>query len=376
MGQPTATNRGLAVAGLLLLLAGLSGGLLGIRLLLAAGLVGGLALVALSLRRNASLSGYAFTLWVLTFVSASMTYPEAFRSWGGYPLSNLIVPLIQIIMFGMGTHLSLRDFTRVLAMPWPVLIGFVLHFLVMPLSGWAVAHLFGFEGALAAGVILVGAAPSGVASNVITYLAGGNVALSVTITACSTLAAPIMTPLAVKLLAGQYVAVSFVEMMVTIIKIIIVPIGVGLVVNRLLRGRGSWMERILPLVSMGGICFIIAIITSLSRDKLLEVGFALIAAVAIHNCVGYLLGYWGSRLLGLAEADCRTVAIEVGMQNAGMASGLAISVLKSAEAALAPAIFGPWMNVSGSLLASWWRARPVMNVAADPSSAPLPGASS
>ncbi|MFI5183419.1 MAG: bile acid:sodium symporter family protein [Vicinamibacteria bacterium] len=376
MSQPSAGNRGLAVAGLVLLLAGIAGGLVGSRPLLAAGLAGGPALVALSLRRNPSLSGYAFTLWVLSFVAGSMTYPEAFRAWGGYPLSNLIVPLIQIIMFGMGTHLSLRDFTRVLAMPWPVLIGFVLHFLVMPLSGWAVAHLFGFEGALAAGVILVGAAPSGVASNVITYLAGGNVALSVTITACSTLAAPIMTPLAVKLLAGQYVAVSFVEMMVTIIKIIIVPIAFGLVVNRALRGRGSWMERALPLVSMGGICFIIAIITSLSRDKLLVVGFALIAAVAIHNGVGYLLGYWGSRLCGLAEADCRTVAIEVGMQNAGMASGLAISVLKSAEAALAPAIFGPWMNVSGSLLASWWRARPLVTPAGDSGSTPVSRSSS
>jgi BASS family bile acid:Na+ symporter len=109
---------------------------------------------------------------------------------------------------------------------------------------------------------------------------------------------------------------------------------------------------------MGAICIVIAIITALSRDKLLQVGLALIAAVAIHNGAGYLLGYWGSRLAGLREVDCRTVAIEVGLQNAGMASGLAISVLKSAEAGLAPAIFGPWMNVSGSILASWWRARP------------------
>ena len=364
MGQPLTTDRGLAGAGLVLLVAGVGGGLLGVRPLLAAGLVGGLALVALSLRRNPSLSGYAFTLWVLTFVSASMTYPEAFRTWGGYPLSNLIVPLIQIIMFGMGTDLSVRDFTRVLSMPWPVLVGFVLQFLVMPLSGWAVTRLFGFEGALAAGVILVGAAPGGVASNVITYLAGGNVALSVTMTACSTLAAPVMTPLAMKLLAGQYVPVSFTDMMISIIKMIIVPIVAGLLVNRALHGRAPWMQRALPLVSMGGICFIIAIITALSRDKLLQVGFLLIAAVAIHNGVGYLLGYWGSRLCGLVEADCRTVAIEVGLQNAGMASGLAISVLKSAEAALAPAVFGPWMNVSGSILASWWRARPAPAVSA------------
>jgi BASS family bile acid:Na+ symporter len=349
-----------------LLLAGLGGGAFGARPLLAFGLVGGLVLVALSLRRNPALSGYAFTLWVLAFVAAGMTYPEAFLAWGGHPLSNLIVPLIQIIMFGMGTDLSVRDFTRVLSMPWPVLIGFVLQFLVMPLAGWTVAHVFGFEGAIAAGVILVGSAPGGVASNVITYLAGGNVALSVTMTACSTLAAPLMTPLGMKLLAGQYVPVSFTEMMVSIVKMIIVPIVAGLVVNRALHGRAPWMRRALPLVSMGGICFILAIITALSRDKLLQVGFALIAAVAIHNAAGYLLGYWGARLCGLVEADCRTVAIEVGLQNAGMASGLAISVLKSAEAALAPAVFGPWMNVSGSLLASWWRVRPASPASSRP----------
>lgn len=358
MSQPTAVSRGLGVGGLLLLGTGLVGAALGLRLLLAAGVVGGLALLALSLRRSPRLSGYSFTLWVLAFVGASMAYPEAFRAWGGFPLATLIVPLIQVIMFGMGTGLSVGDFTRVLAMPWPVLVGLVLHFLVMPLSGWSLTRIFGFEGAVAAGVILVGSAPAGVASNVITYLARGNVALSVTMTACSTLASPVMTPLAMKLLAGQYVPVSFGEMMVSIVKMIILPIAAGLVVNRILHGRAAWMKSTLPLVSMGAICFIIAIITSLSRDKLLQVGLALIAAVAIHNAVGYLLGYWGARLAGLVEADCRTVAIEVGLQNAGMASGLAISVLKSAEAGLAPAIFGPWMNVSGSILASWWRARP------------------
>lgn len=358
MHERAAVGRGLPVAGAALLLAGIAGGVVGSRPLLAAGLVAGLALLALSLRRSAHLSGYAFTLWVLAFVSASLTYPEAFRAWWGYPLANLIVPLIQIIMFGMGTTLSVRDFTRVLTLPWPVLIGFVLQFLVMPLSGFTVAKVFGFEGAVAAGVILVGAAPGGVASNVMTYLAGGNVALSVTMTACSTLASPFMTPLAMKILAGQYVPVSFREMMVSILWMIIVPIVAGLAANRILHGRAGWMPRALPVLSMGSICFIIAIITSLSRDRLLQVGLALIMAVAIHNGVGYLLGYWGGRLAGLAEADCRTVAIEVGLQNAGMASGLAISVLKSAEAGLAPAIFGPWMNVSGSMLASFWRARP------------------
>jgi bile acid:Na+ symporter, BASS family len=359
MPASSKVDRALALAGVLLLLAGWGGAAaFGSRALLAAG-GAGLALVALSLRRNPNLSGYAFTSWILCFVTAAMAYPELFRAWHGHPTATLIVPLIQIIMFGMGTALSLRDFSRVLSMPWPVFIGLSLQFLVMPTSAWLIARVFGFEGAVAAGVVLVGAAPGGVASNLITYLAGGNLALSVTMTACSTLAAPVMTPLAMKLLAGQYVPVSFGEMMVSIVQMIIVPIVAGLVVNRLLHGRAAWLHRALPVVSMAGICAVITIITALSRDKLLQVGLALIVAVAVHNAVGYLFGYWGARLAGLGEADCRTVAIEVGLQNAGMASGLAISVLKSAPAALAPAIFGPWMNVSGSLLASWWRVRPL-----------------
>jgi BASS family bile acid:Na+ symporter len=221
-----------------------------------------------------------------------------------------------------------------------------------------VARLFGFEPLIAAGVILVGSAPGGVASNVINYLAGANVPLSVTMTAFSTLVSPFLTPLMMKLLAGQYVPVSFWGMMVDILKMIVLPIAAGLVVNRLLHGRRGWLDRALPLVSMGGICLIITIITSLSRDKLLSVGLALILAVAIHNAMGYLLGYWASRALGLSENDARTVAVEVGLQNAGMASGLAISVFNSSDTALAPAIFGPWMNASGSVLASYWRRHP------------------
>jgi BASS family bile acid:Na+ symporter len=197
-----------------------------------------------------------------------------------------------------------------------------------------------------------------VASNVITYLAGGNVPLSVTITAVSTLMSPFLSPLAVKYFAGQYVPISALQMMVEILKMIVLPIIAGLVANRLFLQRMRWLDRVLPIVSMAAICIIITIITSLSRDKLLSVAFALVAVVMLHNTAGYLLGYWSARLVGMVEADARTVAIEVGLQNAGMASGLAISVLHSSDAGLAAAIFGPWMNISGSALASWWRRRP------------------
>jgi bile acid:Na+ symporter, BASS family len=322
-------------------------------------LVAFFACLALFSSTSRVMKGFAFTFWVLTFVSASMTYPDAFRTWGGFELSRLIGPLIQIIMFGMGTTLSLGDFGRVLKIPKPVGIGMLLQFTVMPVAAWTIAGLLAFEPQVAAGIILVGSCPGGVASNVMTYLAGGDVALSVTMTACSTLASPVMTPLMMKLLAGQYVPIPVVEMMFSILYMIIVPILAGLVVNRILRQRAEWLHRALPVVSMASICFIIAIITSLSQDKLLTVGFTLIAAVILQNTIGFILGYWGARLAGLDEKTARTVSIEVGLQNGGMASGLAINVLRSSDAALAPAIFGPWMNTAGSVLASWWRRKPV-----------------
>ncbi len=313
--------------------------------------------------RLPNLHGFGFTLSVILAVTLAMIWPQLFRSWGSFQTRVLIVPLIQLIMFGMGTTLSVGDFTRVLRMPWPVLVGMVLQFGVMPFVGWGLATAFGFPPLIAAGVVLVGSCPGGVASNVITFLAGGNVALSVTMTACSTLLSPLLTPLMMKLLAGQFVPVNFWQMMIIILKMIVVPIALGLIVNRLLHGRAPWIKKSLPFVSMAGIAIIIAIITSLNRDTLLDVAFALIIVVAVHNAVGYLLGYWGARALRLGEREARTVAIEVGLQNGGMATGLAMDVLKSAQAGLAPAIFGPWMNASGSVLASYWRRRPVEPVA-------------
>jgi BASS family bile acid:Na+ symporter len=395
-------------------------------------LVVGLVLMAVAFMGHPTLKSVAFTAWVFAFVAASMVWPGAFGTWFGFDLKFLIVPLIQIIMFGMGTTLSVSDFTRVLAMPWPVVVGIVLQYAVMPFVGFGLTKVFGFEAEIAAGVVLIGSAPGGVASNVINYLARCNVALSVTMTAISTLVSPVMTPLMMKLLAGQYIEISFVKMMIDICNMIVVPIAAGLVANRMLYGREpflqrggplswitvaslaaavgigllptgllgglrsglilgfalvgvvalaklvmdvwirgprSWMDRVLPVISMAGICFIIAIITARSAEDLKRVGAALLAAAMIHNLLGYLLGYWGARALRLNVVDARTVAVEVGMQNGGMASGLAMNTLHSAKAALAAAIFGPWQNVSGSILASWWRRRPMV-----PSAGSLAGA--
>jgi BASS family bile acid:Na+ symporter len=332
--------------------------------------IAALAAVTFWIARTERFSGLTFTGSVFTFVTVAIFYPEPFRSVGGYPLTRLIVPLIQIIMFGMGTTLSLADFRRVLTMPYATLVGMVLQFGVMPLSGFLLARTFGFSGEVGAGIVLVGAAPGGVASNVMTYLAGGNVALSVTMTAMSTLLSPLLTPLAMKMLAGRFVPIDFSDMMLSILNMIILPIILGLVANRLLRGR-DWMHRVLPAVSMAAICAIITIITASSRDRLLTVAVALIAVVVLHNAIGFILGYQGARLLGLDERDSRTVSIEVGLQNAGMASGLAIGVLHSSDAGLAAAIFGPWMNIAGSILASFWRQRPPQPVSSD--ARPVPG---
>ena len=160
-----------------------------------------------------------------------------------------------------------------------------------------------------------------------------------------------------KILAGRLIPIPFVDMMISIINLVILPIGAGLIANKLLRDRRRWLDRLLPVVSMAAICFILAIIAANSRDKLLTVGFVLIGAAIIHNSIGYLLGYLGARAVGLSETDSRTVALEVGMQNGGMAVGLAANVLNSTDAALGPAIFGTWMNISGSTPASWWRER-------------------
>jgi BASS family bile acid:Na+ symporter len=305
-------------------------------------------------------------------------------------------------------------------MPLPVFIGIFLQYSIMPLTGFLLASFFNFEPEVAAGIILVGSCPGGVASNLMTYLAGGNVALSVTMTSSSTLLSPVATPFLMQTLAGELVPIDFVTMMFSIMNMIIVPIIAGVIANKilysenkwasrtsslllitlislaasiiiffipaqafgifatikngllfgfiltgavalakwiisiLLKGPKNWMDKTLPVVSMAGIVFIIAIITARSSEKLLTVGLLLITVAIIHNFIGYIAGYWLARLSRLDERSCRTVAFEVGMQNGGMATGLAMTVLNSAKAALAPAIFGPWMNVSGSVLATHW----------------------
>ncbi|OLY93867.1 bile acid:sodium symporter family protein [Cnuella takakiae] len=314
--------------------------------------------LALAFRYSNALKGFSFTIIIFAAVALALYYPQYFQQWGGYKLSGLITPLIQLIMFGMGTSMSMQDFVGVVKMPKGVVIGVASQFVIMPFLGFTLASLTNFPPEIAAGIVLIGCSPSGMASNVMSYLAKANLALSITITSVTTLLAPFVTPVLMKMLAGALVEIDVTKMMWDIIKMVIIPIGAGLAVNRLLRGKAGWLNRVMPLVSMFGIAFIIVIITAAGRDSLLQIGPALIGVVLVHNLFGYLLGYWSGRLFRMSERDCRTIAIEVGMQNGGLASGLAKEMGKIATVGLAPAIFGPLMNITGSSLASWWHNRP------------------
>jgi BASS family bile acid:Na+ symporter len=296
---------------------------------------------------------------IFAAVSTALYYPQYFVEVNGFKFAVLITPLIQLIMFGMGTSMGLDDFVGVIKTPKGVFIGVTSHFIIMPLLGYTLANLSGLPPEIAAGIILIGCSPNGMASNVISYLAKANLALSITITAVSTLLAPFVTPLLMKLLAGAFVKIDVGNMMWDIIKMVIIPIGAGILFNKLLKGKAKWLDNAMPLVSMFGIAFIIVIITAAGRQSLLTIGPLLILLVLIHNLLGYSLGYWSGRLFRMPERDCRTMAIEVGMQNGGLASGLANQMGKMATVGLAPAIFGPLMNITGSILASYWHKKPL-----------------
>ncbi|MEM7484307.1 MAG: bile acid:sodium symporter family protein [Bacteroidota bacterium] len=311
--------------------------------------------LAIAARGNKKFKGFSFTILIFAAVSFSMYYPSYLIEISGFQLKVLIVPLLQIIMFGMGTAMSLNDFIGVIKMPKGVLVGLICQFTLMPTLGLLIATLFGFPAEIAAGVILIGSSPSGLASNVMVYLAKANVALSVTLTSVATLMAPLMTPLLMDLFAGEFVPIDFLGMMLSIVKMVILPIIAGLLFNHFFKGKAKWMDKAMPIVSMAGITLIIMIITASGRDSLLSIGLFLILAAIIHNTAGYFMGYWGGRLFRMKESDCRTIALEVGMQNGGLASGIALEMGKVATIGLAPAVFGPWMNISGSSLATYWR---------------------
>lgn len=278
-----------------------------------------------------------------------------------------ILPLLGLVMFGMGVTLTLDRFAILLKRPSAFTLGLTLQFTIMPFTAWIVAQALDLPPALLAGMILVGASPGGTASNVICYLAKGDVALSIALTSASTLAAVVMTPLLTWLYLGEQVPVPAWPMLVSIAQVILVPVALGVLVNHLLgrlAGRGGhdprrWHARVMgvfPLVSVLAIVLIITIIVALNRDQLGQVGLAVGLAVILHNGLGLFLGYWLARLFGQDPRTARTIAIEVGMQNSGLAAALA-SKFFTPLAALPAAIFSIWHNLSGAALATWWAAR-------------------
>lgn len=372
--------------------------------------------LALSAQKSEKFKGLSFTLLIFAFVSFTLYFPEMFTNWG-FDTNKLIVPSIQVIMFGMGTKLDLRDFVRELKKPLVVIAGTLMVFLLMPIASFMIIKVWNFPPEVAAGIILVGACPGGVASNVMTYLAKGNLALSVTLTTLATLLSPLVTPFLMMLFAGKLIEVNTVNMMISIVNMILIPIFAGIVANKILYGKlewvkkdinmvllaiitfiagiilifipfpeilkssqtglilvawavaivsvtiiiirrtngpEDWMDIVLPKLSLGAIMLYIVVVAAHNKATLLTIGITLFIALIVLNLIGFIMGYGASKALRLSDEDTRAITIEVGLKNSGLAVGIAYDVLKSTAAALAPLIFGTWMNIAASSLASFW----------------------
>ena len=285
---------------------------------------------------------------VLAAAVLALVFPDSLKQIR----PTIINYLLGVVMFGMGLTLNLQDFKIVFSRPKDVIIGCLAQFTVMPLLAWGLAHLFSLDEALALGVVLVGCCPGGTASNVITYLAKGDLALSVGMTGVSTLFAPFLTPLLTWALAGKSVNVDIVGMLLSILWVVILPIVVGLIVKWLWPNFTKKATDYLPAFSSIAIATIVAIIISANANKLLAGGLIIVLVVILHNLFGLSMGYLIGRLLGLPEAKKRAISIEVGMQNSGLASSLATIHFAAYPLATIPgAIFSVWHNLSGAAVA-------------------------
>ncbi|NTY34477.1 bile acid:sodium symporter family protein, partial [Pseudomonas sp. UMC3129] len=293
--------------------------------------------------------GNTFALWVLLFAVLAFLAPQWFR-----PLAPAIVPMLGIVMFGMGLTLKLEDFAEVARHPWRVCLGVVAHFVIMPGVAWLLCQLLHLPPEIAVGVILVGCCPSGTASNVMTWLARGDLALSVAIAAVTTLLAPLLTPALIWLLASAWLPVSFAELFWSILQVVLLPIALGVVAQRLFGARVGKVVEVLPLVSVVCIVVIVAAVVAASQAKIAESGLLIMAVVILHNGFGFLLGYLAGRVFGLPLAQRKSLALEVGMQNSGLGAALA-SAHFSPLAAVPSALFSVWHNISGATLSSWFR---------------------
>jgi len=289
-----------------------------------------------------------FPLWAILASIFAYFQPSAvveFKSW--------ILPLLMLIMFCMGVTLKVEDFKRVLQKPKLILLTVLLQFSLMPLAAFLISLSFNLSTELMVGMILVGAVSGGTASNVIAYLAKADVALSITMTVVSTLLSIVVTPYITLLYVGQSVPVPALSMLISILKLVLAPVVLGVIVNFFLNKYIDKNKDIFASLSIISIVFIIAIVVGLNEQRLQTIGLVLLAGIILHNITGLFGGYFIAKLLGYNTKECKTVAIEVGMQNSGLAVALSIKYF-SALSALPGAIFSIWHNISGSLLASFW----------------------
>lgn len=294
-----------------------------------------------------------FALWVIVFAALALWQPEFFV-W----LKAYIPWILGIIMLGMGMTMTVDDFKGVLQSPKAVLIGVVAQFVVMPGLAYVLCKLFNLPPEIAVGVILVGCCPGGTASNVITYMAKGNVALSVACTSVSTLLAPILTPAIFYLLASQWLKIDAASMFISILQVVLLPIVIGLILRTWLKRQVESYIQVMPLVSVIAIVAIVAAIIGGSKAAILQSGLLILVVVILHNGLGYLLGFTAARFFKLPYADSKAIAIEVGMQNSGLGVALAaVHFAASPITAVPSAIFSLWHNISGPALATYWASK-------------------
>lgn len=299
-----------------------------------------------------TIAGKYFAIWVICIAVIAFIAPEPFLIFGGY-----ITILLGIVMFGMGLTLKAVDFKLVIANPVPVIIGVCAQYVIMPLSAFLIAYIMNLPAELAAGLVLLGSVPGGTASNVMVYLAKGNVPLSITMTSFSTLLAPIATPIILLLLAGKWMPVDPIAMFTSIIQVIIIPIILGIIIRRVVPQIVEKSINVIPLISVVAIMIIVSAVVAGNVDTIASAGSIIFAAVVLHNAFGLLFGYITARVLGLDESNRRAISIEVGMQNSGL--GVALATAHFGPLAALPSVLGAvWHNISGPILATYWSKKP------------------
>ncbi|MBB6284708.1 bile acid:sodium symporter family protein [Geobacillus subterraneus] len=298
------------------------------------------------IEKISSFAGKTFTVWVIAVSIIAYAFPDHFTWIGGY-----VVPLLGVVMFGMGLTLSAADFAEVFRRPKDVAIGVVCHYIIMPGLAFLLAWVLDLPPEVAVGVILVGCCPSGTASNVMVFLAKGDVALAVAIASVSTILAPVVTPLLIWLLASKWVDIHMWSLFSSIIQVVVIPLALGIVIKKFFGRQAEASAKALPLISTIAIVTIVAGGVAGSQAKLASTGALIFVVVILHNVLGFVLGFSLSRLLGMDLAKQKAVAMEVGMQNSGL--GVAIATANFSPLAAVPsAIFSVWHNISGSILAA------------------------